>query len=49
MNENHNKLEVGFAEMKSRIDTTVAIVKWIGVLSPISLILLIIKLYELMK
>ena len=49
LNENHKELEVGFAELRSKVDTAVAIVKWVGILSPISLILLMLRLYELMR
>jgi len=40
-------IELGQTELKTRIDTAISIVKW--VLSPISLILLILRLYEMMR
>jgi len=45
LNESHSDLELSVVKLETKVDTAVAIVKWI--LSPMAVISLIIKLVEL--
>jgi hypothetical protein len=45
LNDSHTRLELEFVELRAQVGTSIAIVKWF--LSPISFVLLVIKLAEL--
>lgn len=46
LNDNHTRLQLEFVEMRTRLDTAVAIVKW--VLAPISGLTLLLSIGELL-